>query len=54
MPEGMSVILLKTHTHTHTNTMVTARNMFILFIGILLCWGKKVREIVKNYMENIF
>ena len=28
--------------------MVTARNIFILFIGILLCWGKKVREIVKK------
>ena len=36
-----------THTHTHP-PWSTARNTLILFIGILLFWRQKVREIGKK------
>ena len=64
MPEGVSVILFRyihrhTHTHTHTHRHIhtpwsTARNILMLFIGILLFWRQKVRKIGKNYMKDKF
>lgn len=40
-----------THRHIHTPRS-TARNILMLFIGILLFWRQKVRKIGKNYRRT--